>query len=75
MTEELNPAELPFLFREELRLCRVTQGTQIVLVTDLNTRQDYVAAAFAAADDLGARIFEIKISKPFQIMNEIIWKN
>ena len=65
MIEEINPAELPFLFREELRLCRVTQGTQIVLVTDLNTRPDYVAAAFAAADDLGARIFEIKISKPF----------
>lgn len=65
MSEALNPAELPFLFREELKLCRVTAETQIVLVTDLGTRPDYVQAAFAAANDLGARIFEIKISTPF----------
>lgn len=64
-SDNLNPAELPFLFKEELKLCRVVAGTQIVLVTDLNTRIDYVQAAFAAANELGARIFEIKISTPF----------
>jgi 2,5-dihydroxypyridine 5,6-dioxygenase len=61
----MNPAELPFLFKQELELCRVKSGSQVVLITDLTTRSDYVQAAFAAADALGAKIFEVKISKPF----------
>ncbi|MDH7796798.1 MULTISPECIES: hypothetical protein [unclassified Beijerinckia] len=64
-SETTNQAELSFLFRQELELCKVKAGSQVVLVTDLTTRQDYIQAAFAAADDLGVRIFEIKISTPF----------
>jgi 2,5-dihydroxypyridine 5,6-dioxygenase len=64
-TQELNPAKLPLMFRKELELCKIEPGNLIVLVTDLKTRQDYVQAAFAAAEDLGAKIFEIKIGTPF----------
>jgi 2,5-dihydroxypyridine 5,6-dioxygenase len=63
--EQLNAAELPALFKRELEMCRVKPGNQVVLVTDLTTRQDYVQAAFWAAQELGARIFEIKIATPF----------
>jgi 2,5-dihydroxypyridine 5,6-dioxygenase len=35
------------------------------LHSDLTTRADYVQAAFAAAEQLGAKIFEIKIATPF----------
>jgi 2,5-dihydroxypyridine 5,6-dioxygenase len=64
-TEQTNPAELALLFRQELELCRAKPGSQIVLVTDLTTRLDYVQAAFAAADSIGAKIFELKIAAPF----------
>lgn len=63
--EQLNLLELPQLFKRELELCKVKSGSQIVLVTDLTTRPEYVFAAFAAAKELGARIFEVKIAEPF----------
>lgn len=66
MSEEaVGASELPFLFKEELELCKISAGDQIVLITDLTTRSDYVEAAFAAARAIGARIFEIKIAEPF----------
>lgn len=43
----------------------VRPGNQVVLVTDLTTRQDHIQAAFWAAQELGARVFEIKIATPF----------
>jgi 2,5-dihydroxypyridine 5,6-dioxygenase len=61
----LNGGKLPLMFRNELGLCKLKPGDQVVLVTDLATRQDYVQAAFAAAEDLGAKVFEVKISTPF----------
>lgn len=64
-TEQVKLAELAFLFKQELEMCRVKPGSQIVLMTDLSTRTDYVEAAFAAANQLGAHICELKISTPF----------
>jgi 2,5-dihydroxypyridine 5,6-dioxygenase len=63
--QELNPAKLPLLFKKELELCKVKPGNLVVMVTDLTTRQDYVQAAFAAGQDLGAKIFELRIPTPF----------
>ncbi len=63
--EELNPAKLPLLFKKELELCKIKPGNTVMLLTDLKTRADYVHAAFAAAEDLGAKVFEVKISAPF----------
>ena len=60
--QELNPARLPGLFRRQFELCKVFRGETIAVVADLNTRRDYVAAAFAAAEDLGADIYEILVN-------------
>ncbi len=59
---EVNLATLAALFRKEFELCNVTQGETIALVTDLNARRDYVAAAFAAAAELGADIYEMCVN-------------
>jgi 2,5-dihydroxypyridine 5,6-dioxygenase len=61
--QALNPAFLPTLFRKQFELCRVSKGETVILLTDLNTRRDYVHAAFAAAADLGAHAYEIGTSR------------
>jgi 2,5-dihydroxypyridine 5,6-dioxygenase len=61
-TQELNPARLPALFRRQLELCHVTKGETLAVVSDLTTRPEYVEAAFVAADELGADIYEMMVS-------------
>lgn len=60
--QSVNPARLLDLFRKEFALCNVKRGETIVLLTDQNSRRDYVAAGFAAASDVGADVYEIGIS-------------
>lgn len=60
--QELNPAKLATLYRREFELCRVQPGETLALVSDLTTRRDYIAAAFAAADALGADIYELCVN-------------
>ena len=62
MIQELNPAKLALLFRRQLELCKVKKGETIAAVSDLATRREYVQAAFAAADDLGADIYELCVN-------------
>ena len=62
MHEALNPAKLAMLFRKEFELCNVRKGETIVLLSDLGARRDYVAAAFAAAEDLGADAYEMCVN-------------
>jgi 2,5-dihydroxypyridine 5,6-dioxygenase len=59
---EGNPASLAGLFRRQLELCRVGQGETIALVSDLTTRREYIQAAFAAADELGADVYEMCVN-------------
>ncbi len=59
---ELNPAKLVQLYRTEFALCRVKRGETIAVVSDLGTRREYVQAAFAAADELGADIYELCVN-------------
>ena len=47
---------------EEFQLCNVQKGETIVLLSDLGARRDYVAAAFAAAEDLGADAYEMCVN-------------
>jgi 2,5-dihydroxypyridine 5,6-dioxygenase len=61
-SEILNPAKLTALFRAELQLCAVKPGETIALLSDLASRREYVAAAFAAADELGAQIYELCVN-------------
>jgi 2,5-dihydroxypyridine 5,6-dioxygenase len=60
--QEVNPAKLVQLYRRELELCRVKKGETVAVVSDLATRREYIQAAFAAADDLGADIYELCVN-------------
>src|SRR5437763_7236780 len=62
MHEALNHAKLAMLFRKEFELCNVRKGETIVLLSDLGARRDYVAAAFAAAEDSGADAYEMCVN-------------
>lgn len=60
--QELNPAKLVQLYRREFELCQVKKGETIAVVSDLATRREYLQAAFAGADDLGADIYELCVN-------------
>jgi 2,5-dihydroxypyridine 5,6-dioxygenase len=59
---EINPASLASLFKRELDLCKVKGGETIALVSDLGTRREYIQAAFAAADMLGADAYDMCVN-------------
>src|SRR5262249_52254629 len=59
----LNPAQLPAVFRKEFELCAVKPGETIILLSNLNTRREYILAATAAAEDVGAHVFEINLNR------------
>src|SRR2546427_10218565 len=61
-TQEVNPAKLGMLYRKEFELSRVRPGETVALLTDLSTRREYVEAAFAAADELGADVYEMCVN-------------
>src|SRR5262249_22125064 len=56
------PARLANLFRAQFELCQVKPGETLALLTDLASRREYVAAAFAAAESLGADIYEMCVN-------------
>jgi 2,5-dihydroxypyridine 5,6-dioxygenase len=60
--QEVNPAKLAQLYRRQLAMCNVQKGETIAIVSDLGTRREYIQAAFAAADDLGADIYEMCVN-------------
>ena len=62
MAETINHARMAMLFRREFQLCNVQKGETVVLLSDLHARRDYVSAAFAAAEDLGADIYEMCVN-------------
>src|SRR5512145_2169161 len=62
MNQELNPAKLGQLYGREFELCSVKKGETVVAVSDLATRREYIQSAFAAADDLGADIYELCVN-------------
>ena len=61
-TQTVNPARLTSLFRKQFELCKVKSGETIAIVSDLGTRTEYIEAAFAAAEMLGADIYEMKVN-------------
>jgi len=60
--QELNSAKLAFLYGKQFDLCNVRRGETIVAVSDLGTRREYIAAAFAAAEQRGADIYEMCVN-------------
>src|SRR5258706_10172982 len=60
--QELNPAKLAGLFRRQLQMCNVKEGETVAVVSDLSTRREYIMAAFAAAEELGADVYEMCVN-------------
>jgi len=61
-SQELNPAKLANLFKKQFELCRIGAGQTIAVVSDLGTRREYIQAAFAGAEALGADIYEMCVN-------------
>jgi 2,5-dihydroxypyridine 5,6-dioxygenase len=59
---EINPGKLGFLFKKEFELCKVKPGETIALISDLATRTEYIEAAFAAAEALGADVYDMRVN-------------
>jgi 2,5-dihydroxypyridine 5,6-dioxygenase len=59
---EITPAKLTLLYRKQFALCNVKRGETIVLITDLGTRPEHIESAFAAAEEFGADIYEMRVS-------------
>jgi 2,5-dihydroxypyridine 5,6-dioxygenase len=60
--QEVNPAKMAMLFKKQFELCKVEQGQTVAIVSDLSTRREYIQAAFAAADEIGADIYEMCVN-------------
>lgn len=60
---EVNPAKLAMLFKKQFELCNIKSGDTIAIVSDLGTRREYIQAGFAAADELGADIYEMCVNQ------------
>lgn len=60
--QEMNPARLTGLFMRQFAMSKVSPGEQLVLLTDMTSRMEYVQAAFAAAEELGADIYEMRVN-------------
>ena len=60
--QEMNPAKLTSLYKKQFELSKVSKGETVAVVSDLGTRREYVEAAFAAADELGADIYEMCVN-------------
>jgi len=61
-SQEVNPAKLAMLFRREFQMSNVAAGETVACVTDLSTRREYVQAAFAAAEEHGADVYELCVN-------------
>jgi 2,5-dihydroxypyridine 5,6-dioxygenase len=60
--QEVNPAKLATLYRQQFEMSKVQRGETIMCISDLATRREYIQAAFAAADELGADIYEMCVN-------------
>ncbi|GAA2618183.1 hypothetical protein [Streptomyces axinellae] len=58
---DLSSVDLLDAFTRELRLCKVSDGEHVVVLSEPNSRGDYVAAAFGAAKSLGARVISATV--------------
>jgi 2,5-dihydroxypyridine 5,6-dioxygenase len=51
------------LFKKQFELCKVKEGETMVLLSDPEARPEYITASFAAAKQLGAKVFNIAVSE------------
>ena len=58
----VNPARLTTLFRKQFELCKVGPGQTVAVVSDLGTRPEYIQASFAAAEEMGFDIYDMRVN-------------
>ena len=58
---QLPAADLVAAFTEELRLCRLRPDEHVVILAEPSSREDYVAAAFAASRAIGAHVISATV--------------
>lgn len=56
---DLTGVDLMRLFVREFELCRVSPGEHVIVLSEPSSRSDYVAAAFGAAQQLGAHVASV----------------
>jgi 2,5-dihydroxypyridine 5,6-dioxygenase len=61
-SQEMNPGKMTGLFRSQLGLCQVKRGETVAIVSDLGTRREFIECAFAAAEELGADVYELCVN-------------
>lgn len=60
--QETNPARLTGLFRRQFEMSKVSKGETVACISDLTTRREYIQSAFAAAEELGADVYEMCVN-------------
>ena len=58
---DLSSADLLDAFTRELQLCKVQEGEHVVILSEPESRGDYVAASFGAAKSLGAHVISATV--------------
>jgi 2,5-dihydroxypyridine 5,6-dioxygenase len=58
---DLRSADIQRAFTRQLELCKVEPGEQVVILAEPSSRGDYVAAAFGAAQSLGAQVLSATV--------------
>ncbi len=61
-SQEMNPGKMTGLFRSQLGLCQLKRGETVAIVSDLGTRREFIECAFAAAEELGADVYELCVN-------------
>ncbi len=61
-TQELNPARLAMLFQKQFGMSALRPGETVMVLSDLATRREDVGASFAAAEELGADVYELCVN-------------
>lgn len=61
MTTKAFSTELVDIFKQELVECAVKEGESVCIFADPKTNEDYIAAFFGAAKQLGADVFQLVV--------------
>jgi 2,5-dihydroxypyridine 5,6-dioxygenase len=60
--QEMNPGKLTALFLKQFVMSKISAGETVALLSDVTTRPEYVEAAFAAGEELGANCYEMRVN-------------
>ena len=59
--QEFNSGKMPALFKKQLQKCKLQKGETVLLISDITVRDDYIHSTVAAAEELGAFPYEMRL--------------